>query len=434
MGRLVLTGTLLVTVLGVAHAGPTRKVQVESDPPGATVYLNDVDSGPVCESTPCTISAPLGVSTIILRLDNFEPEISELDVPKGKRPLQQRFKLKSATGILAIEGPRGAVIRVDEVDRGRAPLRLEVTAEAHHVVLVMNGKTVYDDYVEIATGDEVPVRPKTASVENDTPTITDDEDEGGGGGGGNNSSSEITGSAEREPRLSIVSAGVAFDIGFRHFEYSGAMTSNLREEVEGGQVLGGPAIELWPGRLFGVSPLRGLSLFARLQFPISGQQVEGGDLMGVVTTKWSSYEASLRQRWMFGSFGVEVSTGFVQDQFTFDTTVGTDLALMPDTQYQSLRIGGKLAYVLDSIEPYITAENRIVMSGGPVGDRFATSNTSGIRGSAGLAMRLGSFFVRAEGTLKRYSWTFSYQPGDMSRAEGASDSIQLISMGVGYSY
>src|SRR5690606_8805900 len=103
MGRLLLAGMLVIAAMGVADAGPTRKVLVESEPPGATVYLNDVDKGPVCEATPCTINAPIGTSTIILRLDKYEPEISLLEVPKGKRTLQQKYTLKGAVGTIVID-------------------------------------------------------------------------------------------------------------------------------------------------------------------------------------------------------------------------------------------------------------------------------------------------------------------------------------------
>ena len=63
MGRLVLAGTLVVSAIGIAHARPKRKVQIETEPPGAAIYLGDVDKGPVCEATPCTIVAPVGTST-----------------------------------------------------------------------------------------------------------------------------------------------------------------------------------------------------------------------------------------------------------------------------------------------------------------------------------------------------------------------------------
>lgn len=436
MGRLLLPGMLVIAAMGVADAGPTRKVLVESEPPGATVYLNDVDKGPVCEATPCTINAPIGTSTIILRLDKYEPEISLLEVPKGKRTLQQKYTLKGAVGTIVIDGPKGAIIRIDEVDRGRAPARVDVSAEAHHVVIVMNRRSLYDDYVEVGTGEELVIEPKTVAEVDDDPKIIDDDDGegGGGGGGGGGGSSEITGSSGTSTRSAYIHAAAAFDVGFRHFTYDQAQTPNLREESEGGQVIGGPAIELWPGRMMGVDFLSGLSLFARVQLPVAGQTVVGGDLMGTVRALWRSYEASLRQRWIFGDVGVEVSGGYVQDQFTFDATVGIDVDLMPDTRYQSVRLGGKVSYAADHVEPYLTAENRLVISGGPVGERFADASVSGLRGSAGLLFNIGGITARVEGTLMSYTWTFTYDPTDMSKAAGATDSIKLISMALGYAY
>lgn len=435
MGRLLLAGTLVVAAMGVAQAGPTRKVLIESEPPGATVYLNDVDKGPVCEATPCTIDAPIGTSTIILRLDKYEPEIDLLEVSKGKRPLQQKYTLKGAVGTIVVSGPKGAVIRIDEVDRGRAPARIDVSAEAHHVVIVMNKRSLYDDYVEVGTGEELVIEPKTASAQlDDDPRIFDDDDDSDGDGGGGSGSSGITRRTDTSPHTAYVHAAAAFDVGFRHFTYDQPQTPNLREESEGGQVIGGAALELWPGRLAGLDFLNGLSLFARAQLPVSGQIVVGGDLMGTVKAKWASYEVSLRQRWMFGDVGVEVSGGYVQDQFTFDATVGIDVDLMPDTRYQAVRLGGKVSYSADHVEPYLTAENRLVFSGGPVGERFADASVSGLRGSAGLLFNFAAFTARVEGTLMSYTWTFTYEPGAPYRASGATDSIKLISMALGYAY
>jgi hypothetical protein len=451
MGRLLLAGTLVCIAMGIAHAAPTRKVQIETEPPGAAVYLNDVDNGAACDSTPCTIDAPIGVQTIIIRLDKYEPEIKELDVPKGKRPLQQKYKLKGAIATIKVDMPKGAIVRVDEEEKGKAPVEVPISAgEGHHVSVTLNGKSVFDDFVEVATGDEYVVKPKagaggsttttTASNDTDNATVTDDKDNendgSGGGGGGGSGSSEITGHSS-EPRSVYLTGGVAFDIGFRHFSYEQRMTNNLRSESEGGQVMLGPALELWPGRMAGVHVLRGLSLFARFQFPVAGQTVTqqmGNDLMGTVKTKWSSYEVSLRQRWVFGGFGVEASGGFDDDRYSFDVTYGQDILLMPDTNYQSVRLGGKLAYMSGGVEPYISAENRIVLSGGPVGDRFATAKASGLKATAGLVLEVGKFSARAEGALINYSWDFTYDPSGTSKATGATDSIKLISMLVGYSY
>src|SRR5258705_5749395 len=105
MGRLVLAGVLVVAAMGHAFAGPTRKVKVESEPEGAAVYIDDVDNGKACESTPCTIDAPLGTPLIILRKEGFEPEVQELEVPKGKKALQAKYKLKSAQGTVKVDSP-----------------------------------------------------------------------------------------------------------------------------------------------------------------------------------------------------------------------------------------------------------------------------------------------------------------------------------------
>jgi hypothetical protein len=443
MGRLVLAGALLAAALGNASAGPTRKVQVQSDPEGAAVYIGDVDSGVACEPTPCTIEAPVGNPLIIVRKDGFEPEFVEVEVTKGKRPLQQKFKLKSAVGTIKVDSPPGALVRVNKEDKGKAPVDIPAPAgTALHVVVVSNGKTVYDDIVELETNQEFVVKPKTAAAADDATTITDDpeDSEGGGGGGstggGSAGAGAVTSTAPRKPRAAYVSVGLAFDVGFRHVTYQGAtaMSTNLREEVEGGQVLAGPAIELWPGRMAGLHPLRGLSLFVRYQHPIVGKTVEG-NLMGEVRTKWQSFEASLRQRWVFKSIGIEVGGGFVQESMGFEFSDTRDRDQLPVANYQSLRIGGKLSFIADNIEPFVTVETRLVQSGGLMAERFDTAKAGGVRGSAGLLLRLGAIAARVEGSLMRYSWTFTYDgSNDVAQATGATDSVQLISAFLGYSY
>ncbi|HEX5062791.1 MAG TPA: PEGA domain-containing protein [Kofleriaceae bacterium] len=442
MRRLLLAGAFVLAAMGHAHAGGTRKVKIDSEPSGASVYIGDVDSGVACEPTPCMINAPIGSATIIIRMDKYEPEIAELDVPKGKSPLTQKYKLKSAVGTIKVDTPKGATVRIDDEDKGKAPVEISSSAsDPHHVVVSLNGKTVFDDIVEINTGEEFVVKPKMASTNvDDTATVTDDTDgEGGGGGGGSGGgsggSTGISGSSDGTPRMAYVSVGAAFDVGFRHFTYNNAMTNNLREETEGGQIMGGLAVELWPGRMIGVKPLRGLSLYGRAQFPVAGQTVQGGDLMGTVKTKWSSFEGSLRFRAMFGSLGIEASGGYVQDQMGFDTTVGQDINLMPAVNYQSVRLGAKAIYATDKFEPYLAAETRIVMSGGPVGERFDTAKAGGLRGAIGATVKLGAISLRGEGSLTSYSWDFTYDNlNDTAQATGATDFVKLISANVNYSY
>ncbi|HSD89723.1 MAG TPA: PEGA domain-containing protein, partial [Kofleriaceae bacterium] len=190
MGRLVLAGLLCAASMGVAAAGPTRKVQIETDPPGATVYINDTADGPACEPTPCTINAPIGTPTIIIRLDKFDPVIEAYEVGKGKKPLVAKWRLRGALGTFTFDTPKGASVFVDDEDRGKVPVKVEVAAEPHHIVVKQGGKTLFDDIVEVAVGDEVPIKPNPGGTR---PVATDDGetgDDGDGEGDGAGSGSE----------------------------------------------------------------------------------------------------------------------------------------------------------------------------------------------------------------------------------------------------
>lgn len=430
MGRLLLAGTLLVALSEAAEAGPTRKVEIVTDPPGATVYIDDPGNGAACEATPCTINAPLGTPTIIIRLDKFEPIFEPLDVPKGKKTLFAKWKLKGALGKIVVDSPRGATVQIDGEDKGKAPIRLEVSAEPHQVVVYQAGKKLYDEFLDVATGDEVEVKPDAPGPE--VADTGDDDDGDGDGGGSDGAETGITGRAEGGPLASFLTAGVMMDVGFRSFTYDEPMTGNLRSETEGGQVILGPVVELYPMRLAGSSRLRGLSIFGRAQFGVRGQQLTGGMLNGQVSTFWGSYELSIRHRWNFGAVGVEASGGYVRDQMRFNATDGRDIELVPDAEYQSIRIGAKVAYNAGSFEPYIAGENRVVLDGGVLATRFADAQATGMRGALGALMRLGPIIARAEASLVHYAWDF--QSSADFQAAGATDSVKLVSLLLGYAY
>jgi hypothetical protein len=455
MGRLVLAGLLCAASVGVAAAGPTRKVQVETEPPGATVYINDTADGPACDATPCTINAPLGTPTIIIRLDKYEPVVEPLDVTRGKKALVAKWKLRSALGTFTFDAPKGASVLVDDEDKGKIPVEVEVSAEPHRVVVKQGGKTLYDEIVEVAVGDEVPIKVKGAATtvaagddgdtgdgegDGDGSGADDGDGKGGGGGGGESGGGEtgITGSTVAEPRAQFLTAALAFDVGFRRVTYDNAMTANLRTESEDGQVMAGPAVELFPMRLLGTSRFRGLSLFVRAEFGLHPQQLtyKMMPLYGTVTTFWASYEASARYRWMIGTgFAVEASGGYARDQMQFNATDARDVDSLPDAIYQSLRLGGKASLLTGKTELYLTAENRIVFSGGALESRFDTAKASGLRAGLGAITKFGPILVRVEAALMHYSWTFTYDgANDTAQASGATDSVRLISMLAGYVY
>ncbi len=427
MVRAVVAAALVVTWVGVASAGSGRKIAIESDPAGASVYVNEKEAGPACPGTPCTIEAPPGEVIIIVELNGHTSQFETLVVPKRGRVPKVTVKLLPAVGTIVIDGPEGAQVSVDDVDQGKAPTRVDVPEDAHHVVVTMDGKTIYDQFVDVATGSETTVTPKQVAI-------------GGGGGGEGGGEGEngkvVKTSAPKPKRDRFISASAAVDIGFRHFSYSGVDTpQTLRDETEGGQVLAGPLVEVWPGELIGIDPLRGLSLLARLQFGVNSQAVTGNGIMDKTNTFWQSMEFSLRyRRTIAQKFTAEAGIGYVRDQYQFNGTE-QDLNLVPDVDYQCVRLGLRASMLLDNLEPYISVENRVVTSAGKLQKRFAAgSDASGYRAAVGINAKRGSFLGRVEGSLLNYSWDLKFDPGSMYRATGASDSIKQIQLAIGYQY
>jgi len=433
----MLRGLVIAVVVGwvgVADAGPTRKVTVESDPPGASVYLNDKEDGEKCK-TPCSVDAPIGDATLIIELENHKPEFAAISVPKRGTPKKVTVKLEAAVGTLVVAGTKGASISVDDVDQGKSPARIETAEGGHHVVATLDGHAIYDQFIEVTADSELAITLGTTAIkDSDKP----DPDDGHGDGGGSGSGGEITTSATPSgPRAKYLAVAAVVDVGFRSFTYENNQTKGtLREESESGQVIAGPLVEVYPGALLGLRPLRGLRLSGRFQFNVNSQDVVGNGITGKTSTFWQSFEVSLAQRWTFANKAtIEVGAGYVRDRYQFNADNAMDLSLVPDADYKSVRIGGRGSMLLGNYEPFLTAENRIVLSGGNLEKRFNSGSASGLRGSLGIAARFGSSIrAKLEASLLSYSWEFKYDTTDAQRADGGTDSIKQVSVGLGYAY
>jgi hypothetical protein len=430
MGRVLLAAALaILATAGTAVAGK-KKVQIVSTPPGASVYLGAVEDGELCK-TPCSIDVD-GDQLLIIDLKGHKPVVEQIAITKkDKAPFKRTYTLVAAVGKIIIEGPRGANVIIDDEDKGKAPLEIEIEAGTHAVAMTLAGRNIYGQAVEVVAGDDVKVTGSTKNVASkpDDPPIED----------------QPTGDkpAIREkpdpspPRTdSIIAVSVAVTVGFRDFSYDGADPNNpnLTSENEVGQFIAGPVVEFWPGTLAGVKSLRGLAVLARFQQGLNSQPVKRKD--GTPTqanTYWQAFEASLRQRWVIADTATfEVGAGYVKDAYTFSGDKG-DIMLVPDVDYQSMRVGARGSLLLGSIEPYISADFRNVLSGGALEARFPQGATAnGVRAAAGLNISFGSVGVRVEGALTQYTWTFKND--GTAGANGAADSIKQISIVGGYAY
>lgn len=421
---MVLTAALAAPV----RAAPKRKVTVETKPAGATVYLESKENGPVCEATPCTFEAPVGDTPMIVELENHVSLIESLSVPnkRDRTPIKVKLQLEPAIGKIVVTGPKGVRITINDEDKGKAPAEIEMPAGAYIVVLSMNGKQLESLPVEVVAGEDVEVTGGGSEV----------ADTGGGDeidDGPPPDDKRVTKSAAR-PRRDFIAVLALVDVVFRDFTYDNVETTNtLSPAFEIGNLIG-PGVELYPGRLAGVSALKGLSLFARFQVNFGAQPVTGDGIAGTTVPAWRSLEASIRQRFTFGSATLEGSAGYVSDRYGYDTDTMADKRLVPDVEYSAIRLGGRGSLLLGMIEPFVGGDYRIVTSGGPLESRWNDTAATGLRIGAGLNAKLGPFDARAEGSLTLYRWAFAPMPSGEFVATGGADSIKQINLALRYAY
>jgi hypothetical protein len=443
MVRLVVATVVLVALAttGRATADPMRKVLIETEPAGAVVYLNAKEDGVACQPTPCEVNAPVGETPMIIEKDGFAPVIDSLVVARGGRAPKVKFTLEATSGTLdvSVTGTSDAMVKVDGKTKGKAPGQIVVDSGTHHVVVISGDKTLYDDTVAVDPGetaqikavmpDAVPGPPPHDPTENPLGT----EKTGG----------DVTTTGPGPERPPFITVSAAFDVGFRQFNYTNPqmpMTGpdNVGSDSEGGQLLAGPVVEFFPMRAFGVDFLPNLSLYGRVEFGLNQQAVLAPNIIMDTppTSFWRSYEVSLRNRWIVGdSVGIDAIAGYTQDQYEFSGN-GSDIALIPDANYQSVEIGARGTLMTSTLDPYIEVANRIVLSGGQEQTRFIQASANGLHAALGIAAHFGKIRAKVGGEITSYSWTFSNngQPGKGYSATGAVDTIELISISVGYAY
>ncbi|HUJ58555.1 MAG TPA: PEGA domain-containing protein [Kofleriaceae bacterium] len=441
MGRELLLAASCVALCGVARAGTRPKVMIDTKPEGATVYLNDKESGIACAPTPCEVEAPSEPTAIIIELDKYGPVIDMLDPPKrtrDRKPPVRHWDLEIVVGTLVVDDPiaTGATITIDQKERGKAPAHFDIEPGGHQVVVSLRGKNLFDDFVDVDAGKEteVPVRAPPKEVARQAPPDPPGGEEGEGEGSAKPVVVKHT--EAQAPRDRFISIDAVADIGFRRFTYQDPVLGPLSPEREDGQTIVGPAIELWPAEMLHAHVLRGLSIYARIEFPVNSQAVT--DTMNNpvgAQTNWLSMEASLREKWIFGdSFMLEVSGGYVQDQLGFKGDQSY-VDMLPDADYQSLRAGVRLGLVFGTFEPYVAGETRIVLSGGTLPSRFDTASATAVRGAVGFAGKIGPIYLRAEASDLHYNWTFHYDSqNDTYEASGATDKVLEVTMLAGFQY
>ncbi|NOU34273.1 MAG: TonB-dependent receptor [Polyangiaceae bacterium] len=150
----------------VARITPSVAIlRVETNPPGATVYLDRRDLGPR-GTTPRVLGLAAGKRKIIVELPGYEPVQTEaVDLAVGQER-KIELKLVRQVGTLKVEGEPGGVVRLDE-ENGEPLCTVPCSVEApigRHVVYVTKPGFATSEYnVEIPVKQTATVRTKLSA-------------------------------------------------------------------------------------------------------------------------------------------------------------------------------------------------------------------------------------------------------------------------------
>ena len=451
MGRVApLAAALVAAAAGTAWAGPMHRIRVETKPAGAHVYLGDKESGPKCDATPCEFDAPVGDDVLIIELEHHDPLLQPIEVKRSRDRKAQvfTFELTASIARIVVDDPRakGATIQIDGEDKGKAPAKIDVDPGGHKVTVKLGGTTLFDDFVDVEDGSELPIQLTAAAAAGQGDDGGGDDGDGdGSAGSGSDDGDPHKGSGDdggsirkpavaAAPRSRFIRAQGVMDVGWRVFHYEHYAPGLPPREEEDGQVIAGPALELWPSELFHAQHLRGLSLYLRAEFPVNSLDVKDVQTgLAVAATSWTSFEASLHQRWSGSSVAVEVGAGYVRDQMQYSGS-GADSMMLPSADYQSLLVGGRVLFRAGPLRPYLAGETRIVLSGGGLMDNFRNASATGLRGAAGIEATFGAIYARVEASDLHYSWSYPTDVSPPQPASGASDKVFGFSVTAGYQY
>lgn len=409
---------VVIASLGAARADSRRTVHVETTPPGATIYLGDKD-GEVLGTTPADVKLAPGDQVLVIALDGYLDEVVPVPVPPasgraGKRPIEiEPIRMRAAESMLEIKGaaPDGARVLVDGEDRGALPRRLEVAPGPHQVQVMVGDKAVWDEWVELDSGAEHVV---TVTPIVDEPPPPDP-------------------ARPRGPRPPLAIVRVGPDFGWRSLRYQAAGDAMFTPSFSS-RVLTAVRVEaeLAPWRLAPAArPVWPLALVVGGGFAPADAVVAGSR---TTDQFWRTTEVGLRYRLGLGRHAaIAADAGWARLIWAFR---GDQEDTLPDTDYQTVRLGLRGEGAVGPITGWLAIANQVVVSGGPLPDRFATADADGfaLRLGARATLLRGRLEAGAEYQLTSFAWSFEPVMGGDYQATGASDRIDSARLWVGATY
>ncbi|HWM88048.1 MAG TPA: PEGA domain-containing protein [Kofleriaceae bacterium] len=460
-------GALTVLGLCVAPAPADAKpyaVRIESQPSGATVYLDSKEGDPLGQ-TPYTGKLAAGPHTLIVELDGYVSQVQDITIKKQRRV--QRIAVRLSKIDLAIievvqekgggrtdPGVKGARILVDGREVGTLPSTIKVPAGPHQVEVVQDGYKGFETWVEAAEGEKLVVaaelvplggagrsRAKVGAVEDVDPEddpIGEEEERLAAAEqqalrrkGSDPEASVSEKQADAGRQIPYVMLGAGFELGGRRFRPdSQDVQGGLRQYDAGGVPMVRLTAEVNPLAFSPSKLVSGWGVFASyaraMPLDSAARLMDGTEVD--VPTEWSELDLGLRYRFRFrpdSYLGAEV--GYGSHTFTFEFSEQTEsLAVeVPDVDYGFWRLGleGRLGFG-DRFAALASGGTRLVNSIGELGERFAQTDVVAFNAGFGMAATLtSSIEARLVGRYDHYSheYTAGAAPGPGTAATSGVD-------------
>lgn len=448
------TVVLLLLGLGTKAMAKNYAIEVETDPSGAKIYLND-KRGKLLGRTPYRGSLPAGEYTLYIRKNGFESTYQTITVKKKKGgrqefyfPLEEvefgRVKIVVADDTGDIDGAR---ILIDGKEEGNAPDTIDdVPAGPHQVEVIKEGYEIFEAWIEVETGETVTVE---VELDEDPDAVYDDDDDDADYADDGDddyadyadyADADLVGPEPQGPsRHPYISVAIGPEAGNRSFQYTVppnvSNAPNLRPYNAPLVPLVRIRAQLYP--LAGAkSPFLSGWGFSGYYAQAASVTSETADMLKL-ETDWREWNANLRFKYDIGDLFVGTEIGLASQRFGFsagNSDSGTLLEEVPSVDYQYTRLGLDVGiHLTNTIAATAGFNYRIVSGVGALVDKFAETQVTAFGGHLGLGVELfPSIRLQGLASFGRYTHLFIIRrDGDTAQAAGTDQFIGAM-LGVAY--
>jgi hypothetical protein len=463
MAALVCGALGIVGSSGLASAEKSYPVRIESAPSGATLYLDSKENEPLGR-TPYEGKLPAGNHTIIVELEGFVAQVSEISVEKKKKPAQ-KFKLKLnklEKGTIEVVPAKaqgqvaGARVFVDGKEEGNLPDTIKVEAGPHQVEVKKEGFRNFEEWVEVAEGQTTRVTAQLVPTDGSRTEVAASDGGNGGDEGGDDDVEEDDSDVEVEDdqverpstrTVPFIGFGAGFELGARSFRYTNPTEGNLRPYDAGGVPMIRLSGELVP-LAFASSKLASgwtfLGSYGRstpLDSTATINQGQPNETPVSVPTTWSELDLGLGYRYRFGDGDASYAGlvgGYGIHTFTFDFDAESDIleTQIPDVKYRFIYLGldGRFAFA-GRFAALVGGGTRLVRTTGNIGDNFEKTDVLAFGFDGGLAAGISkSIEARLVGRYDQYNHTFTEKPEMNIVADGGTDRFFGVTLSAFFFY